>query len=312
MMKMLLVILNLFLGISVLTGGLVLCKKASRNAKPAFTVKKRSKGKKIPSPVSAGKQTAAGTIKTPDREDLIKNIVQNNIFDQERVPNAGMFLNARVELTLVGTFKAGKHSGAVILQKSNARQMPAFTQMFGGTSPMGRRMGIGRGNPMMMNRQQGGAAPFRTMTGNAGRQPEQRRQQGGSVRIHAVRNAQGAVIPGTANAQLSNNTKVTYKQYVRLGETLANGYKLVEIHRNSVTLMRGSDKLELELVDASKNAPKRAGRPRRVNQNQVMQQMMNTMQNMQRMQNMQNWRMMQSMRQMNNQNRSQGTAPRRR
>ena len=103
MMKMLLVILNLFLGISVLTGGLVLCKKASRNAKPAFTVKKRSKGKKIPSPVSAGKQTAAGTIKTPDLEDLIKNIVQNNIFDQERVPNAGMFLNARVELTLVGT-----------------------------------------------------------------------------------------------------------------------------------------------------------------------------------------------------------------
>ena len=312
MMKMFLVILNLLLGVSVLTGGLVLFKKASQNPKPAFTVKKRSKGKKIQTPSPAAKGSASLRKTELPREELIKNIVQSNIFDQERVPNAGMFLNARVELTLVGTFKAGKHSGAVILQKSNSRQMPAFSQMFGGASPMGRRMGIGRGNPMMMNRPQGAAVPFRTMTGNAGRQPEQRRQQGGSARIHAVRNAQGAVIPGTANAQLSNNTKVTYKQYVRLGETLANGYKLVEIHRNSVTLMRGSDKLELELVDASKNAPKRAGRPRRVNQNQVMQQMMNTMQNMQRMQNMQNWRMMQSMRQMNSQNRSQGTAPRRR
>ena len=317
-MKMFLIVLNILLASAVFCGGLALFRKAAQKTKVSFTVKKRNKNKKVQSSSTSGKGNASlHAKKSVPREELIKRIVQNNIFDQERCPNAGMFTNARVELTLVGTFKIGKQVGAVILQKSNSRQMPPFTQMFGGNGgPMGRRMGIGRGNsqgvPMMMNRP--GSGYPRTMTGGNVPRVEQRRQQGGARQIQAVRNAQGAVIPGTANSQISNNTKVTYKQYVRLGETLANGYKLVEVNRQRVVLMRGSDKLELELVDASRNAPRRAGRPPRYNQNQVMQQMMNTMQNMQRMQNMQNWRMMQSMRQMNsgNQNRSQGTAPRRR
>ena len=87
----------------------------------------------------------------------------------------------------------------------------------------------------------------------------------------------------------------------------------MEVERSRVVLTRGSDKLELELADASKNAPQ-SGRGRRsnVNQTQIMQQMLRSMQNMQRMQMMQNFEMMRMNRQ-NQQNQPGGrggTAPR--
>ena len=91
---------------------------------------------------------------------------------------------------------------------------------------------------------------------------------------------------------------MTYKQYVRLGETLSNGYKLVEVNRDSVLLTRGSDKLELELLDASKNTPQTARRNNR--RTNTGTQMLQTLQNMQRMQMFQNMQMMRMMRQNQN------------
>ena len=84
------------------------------------------------------------------------------------------------------------------------------------------------------------------------------------------------------------------KHYIRLGETLSNGYTLIEVSRTKAVLVRGNDKLELELQDPSKNrtAVTRRAAPR-MNANQQFQQaqmfmqgqMMRTMQQMQQQMN---------------------------
>jgi hypothetical protein len=62
------------------------------------------------------------------------------------------------------------------------------------------------------------------------------------------------------------------KQYVRLGETMANGYTLTEVTRTRAVLVRGNDKMELELQDPSKNRASRASRAPRLNCTQQFQQ----------------------------------------
>jgi hypothetical protein len=84
------------------------------------------------------------------------------------------------------------------------------------------------------------------------------------------------------------------KHYIRVGETLSNGYTLIEVSRTKAVLVRGNDKLELELQDPSKNrtAITRRAAPR-MNANQQFQQaqmfmqgqMMRTMQQMQQQMN---------------------------
>ena len=100
------------------------------------------------------------------------------------------------------------------------------------------------------------------------------------------------------NAQNRNNP-TTVKQFVKLGETMPNGYKLTALTRTHATLTRGGDKLELELLDASKNATQTAARSTNTRGN-VNTQMLQTLQNMQRMQMFQNMQMMRMMQ--NNQN----------
>lgn len=62
------------------------------------------------------------------------------------------------------------------------------------------------------------------------------------------------------------------KQYVRLGETLANGYVLAEVSRTRAVLVRGNDKMELELQDPSKNRASASRRAPRLNSSQQFQQ----------------------------------------
>ncbi|MBO5308426.1 MAG: hypothetical protein J6C40_10520 [Lentisphaeria bacterium] len=90
------------------------------------------------------------------------------------------------------------------------------------------------------------------------------------------------------------------QQYIRLGETLSNGYTLTEVTRTSATLTRsGGGKMVLELQEASKNQPQAARRA--VRQNPIVQQMQQ-MQRMQMFQNMQMMRMMRQTMQQNNNN----------
>lgn len=291
-MKSILITLNVLLCCAVLWGGVRFFRNLVPNqSKTTFTVKKR---KATPQKLKIEKFQPQTTERPQVNADAqIKRIVEQNIFNPDRCPNAGVWGgNARVDMTLVGTFKIGNSQGAVILQKTQNRHSPfmPFGGMMGPGGGMQRRMGIGRGGFGGGNNDQ-----MRQNRGDRGG----RRMIGGMRSIQSNRNAQGVVLPGQNNT--NNNTTVTYKQYVRLGETMANGYKLTEIAKNRVVLTRGSDRLELELVDPSVNAKKTAARTRPLNQTQVMQQMLQSMQNMQRAQMMQGFQMMR-MNQMNQQN----------
>lgn len=309
-MKSILITLNVLLCCAVLWGGVRFFRGlVPGQSKTSFTVKKR---KANPQKLKIEKfQPQTAERPQIDTDAQIKRIVEQNIFNPDRCPNAGVWGgNARVDMTLVGTFKIGNSQGAVILQKTQNRNFPfmPFGGMMGpGGGPGGmmqRRMGIGRGGF-------GGGNNDQIRQNSEGRG---RRMIGGMRSIQSNRNAQGVVLPGQNNN--NNNKTVTYKQYVRLGETMANGYKLTEIAKNRVVLTRGSDRLELELADPSVNAKKAPVRTRPPNQTQVMQQMLQSMQNMQRAQMMQGFQMMR-MNQMNQQNQQNqggrgGMMPRRR
>lgn len=46
---------------------------------------------------------------------------------------------------------------------------------------------------------------------------------------------------------------VMYKQCVKVGETLSNGYQLVEVSRGKAVLDNGTDRIELEIISPSQN-----------------------------------------------------------
>jgi hypothetical protein len=64
------------------------------------------------------------------------------------------------------------------------------------------------------------------------------------------------MFPGMQNNNNNNNNQpaVVYKQYVRVGEVMANGYKLESVTRTSAVLTKGSERMELTIVEASQNA----------------------------------------------------------
>ncbi len=77
---------------------------------------------------------------------------------------------------------------------------------------------------------------------------------------------------GNRRGNFNRNQTTTIKQYVRLGETMSNGYVLTEVSRTRAVLERGSDKIELDLQDPSKNRAAVRNTGRRMNSNQQFQQ----------------------------------------
>lgn len=74
-------------------------------------------------------------------------------------------------------------------------------------------------------------------------------------------------------SQVTGRRTGPVQQYVRLGETMANGFQLVAVSRTSVILERGNDKMELELQDPSKSrAAANRGNAPRLNSTQQFQQ----------------------------------------
>lgn len=233
-MKTLIVAINILLAGALVWAAVSALSPTSRPAdvaKRAAVVKKMS-GKKKPAEAGGKKKLVPES-----REQQIASILASDMFNAERTPNASGRRGDRVELSLVGTFEAGKVQGAVILQRTNSRQINPFMRMMWSGAPGGTRGSAaipppgGRGGVRRFN--------FSAMNNN------QRRGN------------------GNANA---------IKQYVRLGETMPNGYTLTALTRTRATLTRGGDKMELELQNPSRNqnAPRRVGT--RMNMNQQLQQ----------------------------------------
>ena len=88
----------------------------------------------------------------------------------------------------------------------------------------------------------------------------------------------GMMMPRIPNAPNQNNQNrpnpavpamfsagnVVYKQYVKVGETLSNGYQLVEVTRGTAVLSDGENQIELELLQPSQNQTGKAAVPRMV------------------------------------------------
>ncbi len=232
-MKTLIVVINIVLAL-LLAGTAVSALRSSPNTPGAAHRRRAAAGKNDPGRKNAAAQP--NTPKTLSREEKVKAILAADIFNPERTPNAAFGRRGnRMELTLVGTFEAGKVRGAVILCRTNTRQINPFMRMMWGGGPPG-------ASGMMPGMPGGGRAGVR--------------------RFMAGMNQ---------NNQRRNNDAV--KQYVRLGETMPNGYTLAALTRTRATLTRGGDKMELELQMPSRNQNGgRRNAPARLNVNQQLQQ----------------------------------------
>ena len=234
-MKTLIVLVNIVLAGLLATSTVSALRSKPTPAGPVRrqTTRKSAVSKK--SPAAAADKKA----EVVSRDEQISQILKSDLFNPERTPNAANGRrNTRAELTLVGTFEAGKIKGAVIVVRgNNNRQVnPFMRMMMGGPGGMGMNFGGGNRRP--------GSGP-------------------GVQRFGFGQNNQ--------NNRRNNNDAV--KQYVRLGETMSNGYTLIAISRDRATLTRGGDKMELDLQAPSinQNAARRGGAPK-LNVNQQLQQ----------------------------------------
>lgn len=101
-------------------------------------------------------------------------------------------------------------------------------------------------------------------------------------------------------SRMSGRNTGPAQQYVRQGETMSNGYTLAEVSRTRVVLVRGNDKMELDLQNPSKNraSGSSSGGPR-LNATQQFQQAQMFMQS----------QMIRTMREIQQNSRSSGNAP---
>ncbi len=119
-------------------------------------------------------------------------------------------------------------------------------------------------------------------------QKEQRRQQGPPGMPNFNQNP---------NQNQNRQAQANLQQFVRLGETLPNGYTLTEVGQDYVVLTRSGARTELRIQEASKNQPTTTTAQPQNQRAQAMQQF----QQFQQMQMQQQMNMMNMMRQMQQQ-----------
>ena len=321
-MKMFLIILNVILAGAAVFGTVENIRRTmAKNASEDLKVKK----KRSQSGKAAAKTDKQEVRQQASTEEMIKKITENNLFYSGRSPNAHMRGNQRVTLTLVGTFTIGKVSGAII--KHNVQQnnrTNAFGMWRMGRSGMMNMNNMNNMNMPVGNMPQRNVNAGRNRSGNtAGSQggTALSGSGGGSYRNRFAGRNNAPLPPGTMPGmftgmnQSQSTAAQTHRQYVRIGETLSNGYTLVEVTRTTATLTRGSDKMELEIQESSKglSSARRNVRRNQTSQ-QILQQGMQQMQNILRQQGMQQNFMMRQMMNQNNNNSGgrRGTPARRR
>lgn len=273
-MKILLVTINIVLAFIAL-GVIHNTVAGSKKQQTVVTAVTPASGSKSKKSFSGRKQVRRQQQKKelPSMAEAEKQIVALDIFNKVRSPLANE-RTSRSQLTLVGTFTMGNVKGAIIRQQNAARQFNPYlaqAMMAGNMGNRGGNMGNRGGN--MGNR-----------GGNMGNRGGNMGNRGGNM------GNRGGMRGGFSSwSQVSSGRNNTVKQYVRVGDTLSNGYTLVEVSRSHAVLLRGNDKIELELQDPSRNRASNRRTPQRMNATQQFQQaqmimqrqMMNTMRQMQ-------------------------------
>ena len=259
-MRKLLIAINVVLGAILLWG-------FSKNIAAHSNKNSANQLKLLPLPKAAKSENTkrSGVAPLADVDESAKKIIAHDVFNNVRSPLANV-RSSRTQLTLVGIFRCGKSEGAIIRQNNQNRQFnPYLAQMMAQGGMMNR--------PGMMGNRGG-------MGGNRGGMMGNRGGMGGNR--------------FTSWSQVAGRSSGAEKQYVKVGETLSNGYTLAEVTRTGATLIRGNDRIELELQEPSRNRNNRGGNNnfgRRPGLNSTQQfqqaqmimqgQMMRTMQQMQ-------------------------------
>ena len=278
-MRMLLIVVNILLACYLAYGAFTFF-GGSTSDEPVYTVKTRTE-KKV-----TEKNTPRKVEITPFTGDAVAVISTQNIFDSSRCSAVSSWRDraAQVTMTLVGTFQVDEDIGAIILMKQRSNERREGPPVPGEPPPA---------PPVPPNAATANTSRASTRNGS-------NRSRFGTSRWNFQNNH-------SATASTEGNT-TTYKQYIRKGERLENGYVLAEVTRSSVTLTRGNEKLELEIQDASVNAPAtvaanaNAARQNQRGQRNGMQEFVRIMDRMQRMQNAQMLGVMRTLQNNNNNN----------
>ena len=200
----------------------------------------------------------------PQLEDQIQTIVLLNIFAPRRAPTASS-IRSRItsgnnrDMTLVGTFVIGEISGATIILHNRATQVTR-NNLNGTINSTGefataqkQQLQQALENRAELNKL------LQTLQQTEGVTDEQtallrQRLERSNKQVELLQNQQknigqdGLSANGsTATANASNSDK----HYVRIGETLPNGFMLQAVTRTSATLVRGDEVVELTLQDNS-------------------------------------------------------------
>jgi hypothetical protein len=273
-MRAVLIFANILL-VCIIAQGAIQWLGESTDATEVATSATKERRSSAPQPRNIQQQTAQQrqyVSVTP--ENQIATTVALNIFDPERAPKATVNRrNAtpvnRMDMTLAGTFTIGDIAGAIILQRN--QQMQQMRQQLGrnqnGTNTNNAEDLAAAQEQQMQQALENRAELtnlLQTLQQTDGITEEQtallrQRLDRSNQQVELLQNqnqqrntgrdglsADGAV--ATANASNS------FKQYIRVGEVLSNGYTLAAVTRSTATLTRNQETIELTMQDASANA----------------------------------------------------------
>ena len=288
-MKPILIALNILL--AALAGMEVLKCINQANGTASAVAKSQKMEKTAPLPRKTPVSSPGMRVQSPAAsEEQVNVIAALNIFSTDRTPNAPVAgsrataaNNARTDLTLVGTFEINDTKGAIILQRNQNRNrrggMGRFGDFgfgdfggFGGFGAMGGNA-AGQNNANQMNAEemaqnqldeaQQRLAQLQSVMQTlqqSGATPEQLasvRQQVETMRAQ-VQQLQTAITATKATTEdgmlsISASDANAVRQYVKLGEITAGGYTLVDVTRNTATLRRNNEVIELTIQKPSDN-----------------------------------------------------------
>ena len=169
-------------------------------------------------------------------EQKIAAMVERNIFNTERVPEAPANRNnrnaqqqIRAEMRLVGTYTAGDSIGAIILQRlqgNSQQQLRALQQK---------------------EYEQYALSSTRVTNPKLKSAGEEKKEDGTDVAGKESDTEKKVFTAGNASVSANN----VFRQFLKIGDTTVTGYKLVEVTRTSAVLTKNSERIELTLLQPS-------------------------------------------------------------
>ena len=171
-------------------------------------------------------------------EQKITALVERNIFNTERVPeapankaNRNAQQQIRAEMRLVGTFTVGDSIGAIIIQRlqgNSQQQLKALQQK--------EYEQLMASSTRITDPKKKAAASAAAAQAEEGNGSEEKTGDEGEKKV---------VVAGNISA---NNV---FRQYLKVGDTTVTGYKLVEVTKTSAVLTKNSERIELTLLQPS-------------------------------------------------------------